>query len=244
MRTELRPLDVTVRPGALTVIEVEVGNTADVIDGVTARVEGIDPSWVHLPMPVLSLFPDSTGVLPVHVRFPPTTVVGDYLVVITVESTIDATRRSTHDLWLHVDPVEAASLRLRPSVVTGGVDRALRRHRRQRGQRPDRLHDVGPRRDADARHVGAAAHVDGAARERGRRRGHRVRQAARGSVSRWRARCRSAADTPTLQLRALATFNQKPRIPRGLLTLLMLAGIIGLWSFIFLFGVGLLRGAG
>ena len=34
MRTELRPLDVAVRPGGLTVIEVEVGNTADVIDGV------------------------------------------------------------------------------------------------------------------------------------------------------------------------------------------------------------------
>ena len=40
MRTELRPLDVAVRPGELTIIEIEIGNTADVIDGVTARIEG------------------------------------------------------------------------------------------------------------------------------------------------------------------------------------------------------------
>ena len=52
------------------------------------------------------------------------------------------------------------------------------------------------------------------------------------------------ADTPTLQLRAVATFQQKPRIPRGLLTVALLAGIIALWAFIFLFGVNLLRGDG
>ncbi len=51
MRTELRTPDVPVTPGDVTVIEIEVANTSDVIDGVTARVEGIDPSWVHLPVP-------------------------------------------------------------------------------------------------------------------------------------------------------------------------------------------------
>ena len=39
----------------------------------------------------------------------------------------------------------------------------------------------------------------------------------------------------------MATFNQRPRIPRGLLTLAILAGIVALWASVFLFGVGLLR---
>ena len=114
-----------VTPGDVTIIEIEVANTADVIDGVTARVEGIDPSWVHLPMPVLSLFPESTGVLPIHVRFPPTTVVGDYLVVINVESTIDA------DAAQHPRPVAAR----RPG--RGGVAAAApeRRDEGQAGRR-------------------------------------------------------------------------------------------------------------
>jgi hypothetical protein len=46
MRTELRPLEAPVTPGQVTVIEIEVANTADVIDGITARVEGLDPGWV------------------------------------------------------------------------------------------------------------------------------------------------------------------------------------------------------
>ena len=122
-------------------------------------------------MPVLSLFPESTGVLPIHVRFPVTTVVGDYLVIITVESTIDPTRRQ------HPRPVAAR----RPD--RGGVAAAaaecrdegqageLRRHRRQRGQRADRLHDDGGRRDADARLLGAAADAHRPAVVGGDRRG-------------------------------------------------------------------------
>jgi hypothetical protein len=241
VRTELRPLDVTVRPGALTVIEVEVGNTADVIDGVTARVEGIDPSWVHLPTPVLSLFPDSTGVLPVHVRFPPTTVVGDYLVVITVESTIDATRRSTHDLWLHVDPVEAASLRLRPSVVTAGSSGRFGAIVANEGnvQIDFTMSALDETRVLDTSVQPLTLTVPPGTEA--------VAEITVSGKRPWFGQplartVQVAADTPTLQLRALATFNQKPRIPRGLLTLLTLAGIIALWSFIFLFGVGLLRG--
>jgi hypothetical protein len=241
VRTELRPLDVTVRPGDLTVIEVEVGNTAEVIDGVTARVEGIDPSWVHLPIPVLSLFPDSTGVLPVHVRFPPTTVVGDYLVVITITSTIDATRRSTHDLWLHVDPVEAASLKLRPSVVTAGSRGRFGAIVVNEGnvQLDFTITALDETRVLDTAVQPLTLTVppasEGIAEITVSGRRPWFGQPAARTVQ-------IGADTPTLQLRGLATFNQKPRIPRGLLTMAMLAGIIGLWAFIFLFGVGLLRG--
>ena len=52
------------------------------------------------------------------------------------------------------------------------------------------------------------------------------------------------ATSGVLRLREIGTFNQKPRIPRGLLTLAMLAGIVALWAAIFLIGVELLRGGG
>ena len=192
---------------------------------------------------MLSLFPDSTGVLPVHVRFPPTTVVGDYLVVITISSTIDATRRSTHDLWLHVDPVEAASLRLRPSVVTAGSTGRFGAIVANEGnvQLDFTMTALDETRMLDTSVQPLTLTVPPGSEG--------VAEVTVSGKRPWFGQplartVQIGADTPTLQLRALATFNQKPRIPRGLLTLLMLAGIIGLWSFIFLFGVGLLRGEG
>jgi hypothetical protein len=241
VRTALRPLDVTVRPGDLTVIEIEVGNTSDVIDGVTARVEGIDPTWVHLPVPVLSLFPDSIGVLAIHVRFPPTTVVGDYLVVITIASTIDAARRSTHDLWLHVDPVEAAALRLRPSVVTSG----------RRGRFGAIIENAGNVQiDFTMTALDETRVLDTAVQPLTLSVPPASEAVAEVTVSGKRPwfgqpvtrSVQIGADTPTLHLRAIAMFNQKPRIPRGFLTVAVLAGIIALWAFIFLVGVNLLRG--
>jgi hypothetical protein len=240
VRTELLPLDVAVTPGELTVIEIEVGNTADVIDGVTAHVEGVDPTWVHLPIPVLSLFPDSTGTLPVHIRFPKTTVVGDYLVVITVLSTIDATRQSTHDLWLHVDPIEEASLRLRPSVVSAGKRARFGAIVTNGGnvQTDFTMTAVDETRILDTTVQPLTLTVPPSS--------ERVAEVEVTGKRPWFGQpvartVTIGAETPTLQLKALATFNQKPRIPRGLLTVAILAGIIALWAFIFLFGVGLLR---
>jgi hypothetical protein len=49
------------------------------------------------------------------------------------------------------------------------------------------------------------------------------------------------ADSPSIKLRELATFNQRPRIPRGLVTMAILAAVVGLWATIFLAGADLLR---
>ena len=240
MRTELRPLDLSVRPGELTVIEIEVGNTADVIDGVTARVEGVDPSWVHLPQPVLSLFPDSTGVLPVHVRFPPNTTVGDYLVEITVESTIDPTRRSTHDLWLHVEPVEAASLHLRPSVVNGGKSARFGAIVTNEGNVQA---DFTVAALDETRHLDTSVQPLTLTVPPGT---EGVADVIVTGKRPWFGQPRTttvliSATSSTLRLEAVGTFTQKPRVARGVLTALLLAAIVALWAFIFLFGVDLLR---
>ena len=49
------------------------------------------------------------------------------------------------------------------------------------------------------------------------------------------------AEIDDLVVEKIATFNQKPRIPRGVLTALMLAGIILLWAFIFLWVISEMR---
>jgi hypothetical protein len=240
MRTELRALEAPVTPGQVTVIEIEVANTADVIDGITARVEGLDPGWVHLPTPVLSLFPDSTGVMPIHVTFPHTTVVGDYLVVVHIESTIDAARHSTHDLWLHVDPIVDASLRLRPSVVTGGKTATFAAIVTNKGNVTTdfTMGAADETRVLDCRAVPLTLTVPP---------GHQAEAEVWVKGPRpWfgQAVARTViitAESPAIQLKELATFNQKPRIPRGVLTFAILAAIVALWATIFLAGADLLR---
>src|SRR5690606_18460779 len=37
-----------------------------------------------------------------------------------ITSTVDPSRHSEHEVWLTVDPVEAATMALRPSVIVGG----------------------------------------------------------------------------------------------------------------------------
>jgi hypothetical protein len=240
VRTELRALEAPVTPGEVTVLEIEVANTSDVIDGITARVEGLDPAWVHLPTPVLSLFPDSTGLLPVHVTFPSTTVVGDYLVVVHIESTIDPSRRTTHDLWLHVEPVEEATLRLRPSVVTKGKTATFGAIVSNRGNVPIdfTMGAADETRVLDCRAVPLTLTVPAGQEAEAEiwARGPRpwFGQMATRTLA-------VTAESPSIQLRELATFNQRPRIPRGLLTMAILAAIVALWATIFLVGADLLR---
>ena len=55
MRTQLALSHVDATPGLTSRIEIEVTNTSTVIEGVTAIVDGINPEWVRLERPVVSL---------------------------------------------------------------------------------------------------------------------------------------------------------------------------------------------
>ncbi len=104
MRTQLGLSHLTVRPGTPARVEIEVTNTSDVIDGVTAIVDGIDPNWIRFDAPVVSLFPSSTASLGFTIETPFDYPAGDYLVVVRVVSTIDADRQTVHDFWITVEP--------------------------------------------------------------------------------------------------------------------------------------------
>lgn len=241
MRTEIRSPHVSVASGTPTVIEIEVANTADVIDGVTAIVEGLDPAWIHLPMPVLSLFPEATGTYPIHVRLPGDVAAGEYLLNVRVVSSIDATRFSEHDLWLTVEPVEAATLTLRPSTIIGGKRAQFEASVANTGNVQTQFEltaldetralacsteplsvTVPPGQESTA-----TVHASGRRPWFGQ------------SVSRT---IHVTAASPTTELQQVATFTQKPRIPRGVLTIAILATIVALWATIFLVVINLLRG--
>lgn len=240
MRTELRTPHVTVTPGRPVTIELEIANTTDIIDGITAVVEGLNPSWVRMPTPVLTLFPDQTGTFPLHVAMPRDTVAGEYLVTVRMVSTVDPSRSTTHDLWLTVEPVEAASMRMRPSVVIGG----------SRGE-----FDVIISNDGNVEALFGVSAIDESRIAECTAEpmsvsvppGHQgvVRMRVTGprpwfgqSVNRSLI---VTATSPGVELEGTATFQQRPRIARGILTLLILGGIVALWATIFLLVVDALR---
>ena len=120
MRTTLASTRLRIRPGTPTSLDIEVVNTSDVIDGVTATVFGLDAAWVQMSPPVLTLFPESVGRLTLLFDVPTVCPAGDSILLVRISSTVDPSRHVEHDVWLTVDPVEAATLVLRPSVIVGG----------------------------------------------------------------------------------------------------------------------------
>ena len=120
MRTEPQPSHLEVTPGQTARVEIDVTNTTDLIDGVTAIVDGLHPDWVRLERPLLSLFPAETGSLALLFDIPAGCQAGNYLVIVHIVSAVDATRESVYDFWLTVSQTPDMTLVLLPSVVTGG----------------------------------------------------------------------------------------------------------------------------
>jgi protocatechuate 3,4-dioxygenase beta subunit len=240
VRTQLDAPFVTVHPGEPAVFDIEVGNDADVIDGVTAMVDGVDPSAVRLPIPLLSLFPESTGTLAVHLQLPTTFPAGEHVFTVRVISTIDPRRQSAHPVYVSVEPFPAGGLKLRPSLVNGGRRAEITALVANTGNVPL---DVTMAASDDAKvlecettpasvQVLPGETVEVGVSAKGKR--PVFGQPAARSIT-------VTATAPDVELVELATFNQKPWIPRGVLTILILAGIVALWAAIFLFVVNLLR---
>ncbi len=246
LRTEVGASHLSVTPGVPVVFDIEVTNTSEVIDGVTATISGLDPSWVQLVLPVVSLFPDSTATLSLRLSLPKDCLAGEYLVTARVVSVIDPDRSSEHEFWLSVEPLEQASMRLRPSLVVGRKHARFDAVVQNEGNVPIdfAVSVIDPTRLLTCRLEPAGVvvpagesrfvelHVSGprpwfankVARE------FTVHAAGTGPGS----------DETDLELDARGGFTQTPRIARGLVTFLILAMIVALWAGIFAFAAGLL----
>ena len=110
MKTDLQLSHLEVVPGQAGRVSIDVINNVDVIDGITAIVDGINPDWIRLERPLISVFPDAADRLELVLDIPHTCPAGDYLVIVRIVSTIDADRQTVHDFWLTVTPAPALTV--------------------------------------------------------------------------------------------------------------------------------------
>ena len=240
MKTDLQITHLNVIPGNIAELAIDVTNTADIIDGVTAIVDGINPDWVRLERPVLSLFPDSTQPLSLVFDIPKTCPAGDYLVIVRIVSTLEAERQTVHDFWLTVEPILGLDIDLRPTIVTGGSEAMFAATIVNRGNTAANVtvHALEPKRviDCEVDPTSVVIPQDHEALIDVNLRGKRP----------WFGQPIDYSITITAQVEdevvdKIGTFRQKAKIPRGVLTALTLAGIVLLWALIFLWVVTELR---
>ncbi len=240
MRTEVATSHLRVTPGVAVVLDVEVTNTSNVIDGVTASINGLDPAWVSLVVPVISLFPEMSSTLSLRIDLPKNCLAGEYLVSVHVTSIIDVDRFSDHEFWLSVDPLSEASLAMHPSVVIGGSEATFFADITNEGNVTNEL-IIGTLDETRVlTSIATPATVSVPPGET-----HSVQIDVRGKRPFFgQSATRALKITVTgddIALEAPATFTQKPRVPRGVLTILVLVLIVALWATVFLVVVSALR---
>ena len=117
MRAALDSDLVKVDPGSSAAVTVEVANTADVIDGVGARVIGVDDQYVVTSPRLLPLFPDARGTLTVNLDVPQWFPAGRRQVAIEVQSHGARTPSVFLDLNLDVSARPALTVSATPKMI-------------------------------------------------------------------------------------------------------------------------------
>ena len=215
-------------------VDIEVTNTAEVINGISAVVSGIDPTCVELVSPLVALFPETSGTLSLRFAVPVTFPAGTYDVVVRLFSTNVDDDVVEHELVVEVAPVEAAELHLRPSLVNGGRRAEIQAVITNTGNVPTEFallaeeptrqlacHTVPPTVMVDP---GLEASVTVVAVGRRPWFGNPVGR-----------NIEITATSSGLELAETARFNQKPRVAAGIITSLILVGIVLLWALVFWF---------
>jgi hypothetical protein len=108
---------VDLAPGSTADVDVDVVNTGRVIDGITARVIGLDGGHVTTHPPVLALFPESAGRLTVSLELPAAYPAGRHPLTVEVHSRQDEVPAEYVDLDLLVPTRPDFRLAVRPEVV-------------------------------------------------------------------------------------------------------------------------------
>lgn len=220
-------------PGASVRVDIDVTNTAAVIDGITVLVDGLDPGWVNQVEPVLSLFPGDRGVVSFDIAAPDDARAGNYLVVVQVASTVDTERERRHDFWVSVASVERATATIIPTVITTGSKATAEITLKNTGNTTTTYRltalDAARQIDFSAEPPLVMLHPGQARSAQLTIRGDRPWF---GNTATRLVQVTAASKqfkTEPLEV----TFNQRARVPRGLMTFVILAGIVALWAVIF-----------
>jgi len=106
--------------GAPVVFTLTITNTTDLIGGYTARVLGLDPTWVQTEPERLSLFPGATDIITITVTTPAGLRAGDRRFAVQVRELTPPTRTTVVDLDLEIAAAPMVELDLDPRTVTAG----------------------------------------------------------------------------------------------------------------------------
>src|SRR3954468_22489863 len=110
MRIELTEQSFVLSSGSSVVVDVDVFNTGDTIDGVTARIIGLDLDWVSSTPAQLALFPETNGRIQLRIVLPPELPAADRTVAVEVTSSVNRQDVAYADIELSVVPVTQASM--------------------------------------------------------------------------------------------------------------------------------------
>jgi hypothetical protein len=120
MHVTALPMLVELPVGQPAVLTVSITNTSSLIDAYSVRAFGLDPQWLRVDQPRLSLFPSEVGVVEVTVTLPPDFPAGMRTVAVHVQSENDPSDFALAQIALDVGMRSRTSLRVDPVTVTGG----------------------------------------------------------------------------------------------------------------------------
>lgn len=233
MRTAVGAGPVTLPPGQPAQVPVEVTNTLEVIDGVTAFVD-MGPGLTAAAEPaLLPLFPDGTGVITLTLTASRSFPTGSYEVPVELRSSADPSHRLVEHIRVVVPPVPAATITAVPTAISS----------RHKGHFDLVVDNVG---NVPLELSLAAADPNRALRTRFADPVLTVPPGESGDtvMSIW-ARRRLLGGEVSHQVSVVATaeqvevdtkavFRHRPIIPRGARTVMILAAIVAVWAGIFL----------
>lgn len=101
-------------------ISVAVSNTSDVIDAYEVQVFGLDPEWLDISPARLSLFPGDTENVDIRVTLPEEYPSSRRTLAVNVVSQDDPGSFTLSEVELSIKPMTVTSVALDPVMVTGG----------------------------------------------------------------------------------------------------------------------------
>lgn len=250
MRVATDTTHLTAAPGSTAALVVDVVNNADVIDGVSARVIGLPPQLVTADPPVLPLFPDAGGRMTLSLAVPATLPAGRHPFTVEVVSHGARLPAEYVDVDLDVAPHVGLEVGPRPRVVRARRGGRFVVELRNSGNIPLEctLTAVDVDRSVSARFTPAGVRIEPGAVAPVLLQVRGPRMITGGEIERTVSLEATGApvgldpadpaEAPQPVTRTAAVrLQQRPLVSRGMLTALILAGIVTLWAAAFLLGV-------
>jgi hypothetical protein len=229
MHVTALPMLVELPVGQPAQLAVSITNTSAIIDAYSVRAFGLDPQWLHVDQPRLSLFPSEVGIVDITVTLPPDFPAGTRTVAVHVQSENDPAEFSLAQVTLDVGTRLRTSLRVDPVTVVGGnaAQFSLIVSNDGNATVQARPEGVDPEDVVDIEFEPPTVVLPPARREV-------VRADVRGGRP-WFGQPKPrvltfslGADSPP----AMATFVQRPRIGRWLISLLGLVTVAGIFALV------------